>query len=88
MGQICPGLRVVTQLRDVEQLSTEETARVLGLGVLAVKSRCRRVRLTMRELLTPYFGQSKSCETEALKLSAASRISGLAPSFSKGRGAK
>jgi RNA polymerase sigma-70 factor (ECF subfamily) len=30
MGQLSPGLRLVTQLRDVEQLSTEETAQVLG----------------------------------------------------------
>src|SRR5271170_3798365 len=38
MGQLSPGLRLVTQLRDVEQLSTEETAQILGLSVSAVKS--------------------------------------------------
>jgi RNA polymerase sigma-70 factor (ECF subfamily) len=47
MGQLSPGLRVVTQLRDVEQLSTEETAQILGLSVSAVKSRSRRARLTL-----------------------------------------
>ena len=72
MAQLSPGLRVVTQLRDVEQLSTEETAQILGLSVSAVKSRSRRARLTLREMLNRYFGQSQLCETEAMKLSAAS----------------
>jgi RNA polymerase sigma-70 factor, ECF subfamily len=72
MGQLSPGLRLVTQLRDVEQLSTEETAQILGLSVSAVKSRSRRARLTLREMLNRYFGQSRLCEAEAMKLSAAS----------------
>lgn len=72
VGQLSRGLRVVTQLRDVEQLSTEETARILGLSVSAVKSRSRRARLTLREMLNRYFGQSQLCEAEAMKLSAAS----------------
>lgn len=54
-GQLSPGLRLVTQLRDVEQLSTEETAQILGLSVSAVKSRSRRARLMLRETLNPYF---------------------------------
>jgi RNA polymerase sigma-70 factor (ECF subfamily) len=72
VDQLSPGLRVVTQLRDVEQLSTEETAQILGLSVSAVKSRSRRARLTLREMLNRYFGQSHLCEAEAMKLSAAS----------------
>jgi len=72
MGQLSPGLRLVTQLRDVEQLSTEETAQILGLSVSAVKSRSRRACLTLREMLNRYFGQSQLCEAEAMKLSAAS----------------
>ena len=72
VDQLSPGLRVVTQLRDVEQLSTEETAQILGLSVPAVKSRSRRARITLREMLNRYFGQSKLCEIEAVKLLAAS----------------
>ena len=72
MGQLSPGLRVVTHLRDVEQLSTDETAQILGLSVSAVKSRSRRARLTLREMLNRYFGQSNLCETETMKLLAAS----------------
>jgi RNA polymerase sigma-70 factor, ECF subfamily len=51
------GFRVVFVLRDVEGLSTEETAETLGLSVPAVKSRLLRARLQLRERLTRYFGR-------------------------------
>jgi RNA polymerase sigma-70 factor (ECF subfamily) len=47
--------RIVFQLRDVEQFSTEETAEVLGLSVPAVKSRLLRARLRLRQKLNRYF---------------------------------
>ena len=50
-----PQFRVVVALRDVEDLSTEETAELLGLSVPAVKSRLLRGRLKLREQLNPYF---------------------------------
>lgn len=50
-----PGFRVVFVLRDVEGLSTEETAEMLGLSVPAVKSRLLRARLQLRERLSRYF---------------------------------
>jgi len=43
-----PGFRTVFTLRDVENLSTEETAEALGLSVPAVKSRLLRARLQLR----------------------------------------
>jgi RNA polymerase sigma-70 factor (ECF subfamily) len=55
IGQLEPGFRVVFQLRDVEQLSTEETAEALGLSIPAVKSRLLRARLKLRERLNRYF---------------------------------
>ena len=48
---------MVFVLRDVEGLSTEETAETLGLSVPAVKSRLLRARLQLRERLTRYFGR-------------------------------
>ncbi len=51
------GFRVVFVLRDVDGLSTEETAETLGLSVPAVKSRLLRARLQLRERLTRYFGR-------------------------------
>lgn len=49
------GFRTVFVLRDVEGLSTEETAEALGLSVPAVKSRLLRARLQLRERLNKYF---------------------------------
>ncbi len=50
-----PTFRSVFQLRDVEELSTEETAEALELSVPAVKSRLLRARLQLRERLTKQF---------------------------------
>jgi RNA polymerase sigma-70 factor (ECF subfamily) len=50
-----PGFRVVFELRDVQGLSTEDTAEALGLSIPAVKSRLLRARLQLRERLTRYF---------------------------------
>jgi RNA polymerase sigma-70 factor (ECF subfamily) len=50
-----PIYRSVFVLRDVEDLSTEETAETLGLSVPAVKSRLLRARLQLREKLTRFF---------------------------------
>ena len=54
-----PGFRVVFVLRDVEGLSTEETAETLGLSVPAVKSRLLRARLQLRERLSRYFRKNE-----------------------------
>ena len=50
-----PIYRSVFVLRDVEELSTEETAEALDLSVPAVKSRLLRARLQLREKLTRFF---------------------------------
>jgi RNA polymerase sigma-70 factor (ECF subfamily) len=54
-----PGFRTVFVLRDVEGLSTEETAEMLGLSIPAVKSRLLRARLQLRERLARYFKSKK-----------------------------
>jgi len=48
-------LRTVFLLRDIEGLSTRETAEVLELSETAVKTRLSRARLRLREILTGYF---------------------------------
>jgi RNA polymerase sigma-70 factor (ECF subfamily) len=50
-----PQFRTVVVLRDVENLSTEETAEILNLSVPAVKSRLLRGRLKLRDRLNRYF---------------------------------
>jgi len=49
------GLRTVFLVRDVEGLSTEETAELLGLSLPAVKTRLHRARLALREAIGNYF---------------------------------
>lgn len=48
--------REVFILRDVEQLSIEETAKALGISIPSVKTRLLRARLMLRDLLAPGFG--------------------------------
>jgi RNA polymerase sigma-70 factor (ECF subfamily) len=55
IGELEPGFRIVFQLRDIEELSTEETAEALGLSVPAVKSRLLRARLKLRQKLNRFF---------------------------------
>jgi RNA polymerase sigma-70 factor (ECF subfamily) len=55
IGELDPSFRTVFQLRDIEELSTEETAEALGLSVPAVKSRLLRARLKLRQKLNRYF---------------------------------
>jgi RNA polymerase sigma-70 factor (ECF subfamily) len=59
LAQLTPANRVVFQLRDVEQFSTEETAKALGISIAAVKSRTMRARLELRERLNKFFGRRK-----------------------------
>jgi RNA polymerase sigma-70 factor, ECF subfamily len=47
--------RTVFVLRDIEEMSTEETAEVLKISIPAVKSRLLRARLALREKLTRKF---------------------------------
>jgi len=45
--------RLTFILRDVNELSITETASILGISPAAVKSRLRRARLMLRDLLSP-----------------------------------
>lgn len=52
---LAPAYRTVFVLRDMEGLSTEETAQSLDLTIPAVKSRLLRARLQLRDKLTAFF---------------------------------
>lgn len=55
INSLPPAFRAVFALRDIEGLSTEETAAMLNLTIPAVKSRLLRARLRLREKLTRVF---------------------------------
>ena len=53
LGSLAQKYREVFVLRDVEQLSIEDTAEALGISAGAVKTRLLRARLMLRDLLSP-----------------------------------
>lgn len=53
-----PRYRAILVLRDVEELSNEEVAEVMGESVGSVKSRLHRARMALREQLTRHLAQS------------------------------
>lgn len=53
--------RAVVLLRDVEELSTEHTAKILDLGVDVVKTRLHRGRLAIRQKLNCYLSPEARC---------------------------
>jgi RNA polymerase sigma-70 factor, ECF subfamily len=57
LGELRLISRTLFVLRDIEGLSTDQTAAVLGLSHAAVKARLWRARLQLRESLTRYFGK-------------------------------
>jgi RNA polymerase sigma-70 factor, ECF subfamily len=54
---LSPNLRIVFILRDIQGLSIRETADVLKISEMAVKTRLLRARLQLREALSAYYGE-------------------------------
>ncbi len=79
IGDLTPAYRVVFQLRDIEGFSAEETARALDLRIATVKTRLRRARLQLRDLLDVYFRVPRGPNGQ-------SRVS--RPAIAKGRSRK
>jgi RNA polymerase sigma-70 factor (ECF subfamily) len=52
--ELLPSYRAVVLLRDLEQLTTEETAHILDLSIDVVKTRLHRGRAAMRQKLDCY----------------------------------
>jgi len=50
--QLSPDYRIIFTLRDVEQLSIEETSKITGLSIPAIKSRLHRARAYLRKEIT------------------------------------
>jgi len=64
LGQI---YREVFVLRDMEQMSIEETANALGISAASVKTRLLRARLMLRDLLAPGLGGAWSSQLSFAK---------------------
>ena len=62
--QLPETLKVVFLLRDIEGLSTRETAEALELTESAVKTRLSRARFQLRELLSTYYSERMPSATQ------------------------
>ena len=58
LDQLPEHYRALIVLRDVEELSNEQVAEILGESVPSVKSRLHRARMALREVLTRRLGQT------------------------------
>ncbi|MFO8037132.1 MAG: sigma-70 family RNA polymerase sigma factor [Anaerolineales bacterium] len=57
VDQLSESMRITFLLRDLEGLSTQETAEVLSISEAAVKTRLSRARMHLRERLSGYYGR-------------------------------
>jgi len=62
VGPLSAPLRTVFIIRDMDELTTEETAEAINLSVPVVKSRLLRARLQLREKLTKHCQRGNSRE--------------------------
>jgi len=58
LGRLCPELRTVIVLRDVQGLSCHEAAEALDITVASFKSRLHRARVLLRKYLEGYLARS------------------------------
>jgi len=67
LGSLSQIYREVFVLRDMQQLSIEETAHVLQISTASVKTRLLRARLMLRDLLAPGLGGAWSSKLSFAK---------------------
>jgi len=78
LGNLRPGMRKAIELRELAELSTEQTAEQLGLSVGAVKARIFHGRRKLRERLRSYMTSPRAFEKGS------SRHGGAAARISRG----
>src|SRR5258708_33360109 len=67
VNELTPGMRKAIELRELGELSTGETAQVMGLSVGAVKARIYRGRRKLRHTLKRYVESTRPYSTRALR---------------------
>ena len=75
LGNLSPGLRRAIELRELVELSTEQTAEQMGLSVGAVKARIFHGRRKLRERLRRYMTSPRALEKGSSRHGGAARIS-------------
>jgi|HubBroStandDraft_3_1064219.scaffolds.fasta_scaffold115845_2 RNA polymerase sigma-70 factor (ECF subfamily) len=77
LEELQPILRTVFVLRDIEELSVDQTAEVLAISRAAVKARLWRARLQLRELLSVHFSKHKEYRDQPRSGQRTGRADGL-----------
>jgi DNA-directed RNA polymerase specialized sigma24 family protein len=67
VNELTPGTRKAIELRELGELSTGETAEVMGLSVGAVKARVFHGRRKLRKTLKRYVESTRTYGTQALR---------------------
>jgi RNA polymerase sigma-70 factor (ECF subfamily) len=67
VNELTPGMRKAIELRELGELSTGETAQVMGLSVGAVKARVFHGRRKLRKTLQRYVESARTYGNEALR---------------------
>jgi RNA polymerase sigma-70 factor, ECF subfamily len=65
LNDLTPGMRKAIELRELDERSTEETARIMGITVGAVKARVFHGRRKLRERLKHYVGSAWASGSDA-----------------------
>jgi RNA polymerase sigma-70 factor, ECF subfamily len=73
INELPPGMREAIQLHELDERSTEETARIMGITVSALKGRMFHGRRKLRERLQHYFGSAWVTGRETLPASGNTR---------------
>jgi RNA polymerase sigma-70 factor (ECF subfamily) len=73
VNELTPGMRKAIELRELGELSTGETAQVMGLSVGAVKARVFHGRRKLRQTLKRYVESTRTYGNQALRTKRSAR---------------
>jgi RNA polymerase sigma-70 factor (ECF subfamily) len=73
VNELTPGMRKAIELRELGELSTGETAQVMGLSIGAVKARVFHGRRKLRQTLKRYVKSTRTYGNQALRTKRSAR---------------
>jgi RNA polymerase sigma-70 factor, ECF subfamily len=68
MNELTPGIRKAIQLRELDERSSEETARIMGISVSALKGRMFHGRKRLRETIKRYIDSARILQKRTLEI--------------------
>jgi RNA polymerase sigma-70 factor, ECF subfamily len=68
LGNLRPGMRKAIELRELAELSTEETAQLMGVSVAAVKARLFHARKKLQEQLSRYLKSNSTLRKNTTRI--------------------